>query len=74
MESSKDQDRSKGAVEQAEPGRPGNASMQGQLGHRDQDPILKSADTDFPEPGGSPEHTGEPEDEKKPDATRKRRI
>jgi hypothetical protein len=35
--------------------------MQGQLGHRDQDPMLKSADTDFPEPGGSPEHTGEPE-------------
>jgi hypothetical protein len=34
--------------------------MQGQLGHRDQDPMLKGADTDFPEPGGSPEHTGEP--------------
>jgi len=39
--------------------------MQGQLGHRDQDPMLKSADTDFPEPGGSPEHSGEPEDKKK---------
>jgi hypothetical protein len=37
--------------------------MQGQLGHRDQDPMLKAADTDFPEPGGNPEHTGEPEDE-----------
>jgi len=35
--------------------------MQGQLGHRDQDPMLKDADTDFPEPGESPEHTGEPE-------------
>lgn len=35
--------------------------MQGQLGHRDQDPMLKAADTDFPEPGENPEHTGEPE-------------
>jgi hypothetical protein len=35
--------------------------MQGQLGHRDQDPMLKSADTDFPEPGESPEHSEEPE-------------
>jgi hypothetical protein len=33
--------------------------MQGQLGHRDQDPMLKAADTDFPEPGENPEHTGE---------------
>jgi hypothetical protein len=40
--------------------------MQGQLGHRDQDPLLKSSDTDFPEPGGSPEHSGEPEDGQKP--------
>jgi hypothetical protein len=62
----KDQDRSKGAVEQEEKGPADNTSMQGQLGHRDQDPMLKSADTDFPEPGGSPEHTGEPEYEKKP--------
>jgi hypothetical protein len=35
--------------------------MQGQLGHRDQDPMLKSADTDVPEPGESPEHSEEPE-------------
>jgi hypothetical protein len=62
----KDQDRSKGAVEQEEKGPADNTSMQGQLGHRDQDPMLKSADTDFPEPGGSPEHTGEPEYGKKP--------
>jgi hypothetical protein len=56
----KDQDRSKGAVEQEEKAPSDNTSMQGQLGHRDQDSMLKSADTDFPEPGGSPEHTGEP--------------
>ena len=67
MPSSKDQDSSKGAVERDEQG-PHNTEMQGQLGHRDQDPILKSADTDFPEPGGSPEHSGEPEDKKKSDA------
>jgi hypothetical protein len=64
----KDQDRSKGAVEQDENDASDNTSMQGQLGHRDQDPMLKSADTDFPEPGGSPEHSGEPED--KPKGTR----
>jgi hypothetical protein len=58
----KDQDRAKGAVEQEENDPSGNTSMQGQIGHRDQDPLLKSGDTDFPEPGGSPEHTGEPED------------
>jgi len=55
----KDQDRGKGAVEQDEPGQPGNTSLQGQLRHRDQDPLLKSSDTDFPEPGENPEHNGE---------------
>jgi hypothetical protein len=56
-----DQDRLKGAVEQEEKSQTGNTSMQGQLGHRDQDPMLKAADTDFPEPGENPEHTGEPQ-------------
>ena len=55
-----DQDRGKGAVEQDRPQESGNTSMPGQLGHRDQDSLLKSSDTDFPEPGGSPEHSGEP--------------
>jgi hypothetical protein len=68
MPSSRDQDRSKGAIEHEEPGPYHNTEMQGQLGHRDQDPMLKSADTDFPEPGGNPEHSGEPEDKKKPEA------
>jgi hypothetical protein len=62
MPNTKDQDRFKGALEQEEKGQTGNTSMQGQLGHRDQDPMLKAADTDFPEPGENPEHTGEPED------------
>jgi hypothetical protein len=65
MISAKDQDRSKGAQEQDGKDEAGNTSMQGQLGHRDQDPMLKAADTDFPEPGGSPEHTGEPENGEK---------
>ena len=62
MLNTKDQDRFKGALEKEEKNQAGNTSMQGQLGHRDQDPMLKAADTDFPEPGENPEHTGEPED------------
>jgi hypothetical protein len=56
-------------VEQEEKGPADNTSMQGQLGHRDQDPMLKSADTDLPEPGGSPEHSGEAQHGKKPKLT-----
>jgi hypothetical protein len=59
MLTSKDQDSGKGAVEQDDRGHSGNTSMSGQLGHRDQDPMLKGADTDFPEPGENPEHSGE---------------
>lgn len=65
MTTTKDQDRFKGAVEQEDKDPTDNTSMQGQLGHRDQDPMLKSSDTDFPEPGGSPEHSGEPQDQPK---------
>lgn len=36
-----------------------NVSIEGQLGHRDQDPMLKESDTDFPEPDALEEHTGE---------------
>jgi hypothetical protein len=35
------------------------ASLSGQLGHRDQDEMLKDSDTDFPEPDAKAEHTGE---------------
>jgi hypothetical protein len=68
---SEDQDRLKGALEQEEKDQQGNTSMQGQLGHRDQDPMLKAADTDFPEPGESPEHTGEPQEVAEPARPRK---
>jgi hypothetical protein len=56
----RDQDIAKGATE-TEDTSPSNARMQGQLGHRDQNPMLKDSDSDFPEPGNSPEHTGEPQ-------------
>jgi hypothetical protein len=47
MEKSMDQDRSKGAVEQDQQNEGGNTSMQGQLGHRDEDAELKNADADL---------------------------
>jgi hypothetical protein len=49
----------KGAVE--DDGRQGEAgpSLSGQLGHRDQDKLLKDNDTDFPEPDAEEEHSGE---------------
>jgi len=54
----------KGAVEDDTPylpnqANPQNTSLSGQLGHRDQDEMLKDADTDFPEPDAEGEHTGE---------------
>jgi hypothetical protein len=55
-----DQDTAKGATETEDHKIPGNIGMQQQLGHRDQDPMIKDADTDFPEPGENPEHSGEP--------------
>ena len=58
--SSDDQDSAKGATETEDHKVAGNSGMQEQLGHRDQDSMLKDADSDFPEPGQSPEHSGEP--------------
>ncbi|HTZ60369.1 MAG TPA: hypothetical protein VMB49_19805 [Acidobacteriaceae bacterium] len=43
------------------PSTSGKPNLGDQLGHRDEDELLKDADTDFPEPGPTPEHTGEPE-------------
>lgn len=59
MKTTKDQDCGKGAVEQDNRNESTNTSMTGQLGHRDQDPLIKSNDTDFPEPGNNEEHSGE---------------
>ena len=35
--------------------------LSGQEGHRDQDPLLKSSDSDYPETGQNEEHSGEPQ-------------
>ena len=56
-----DMDSHKGAFEPEDPREKGNTSMAGQLPHRGEDPLLKSSDTDFPEPGENPEHSGEPQ-------------
>jgi hypothetical protein len=66
--SDNDPDRAKGATEGKERDQDPNAGLTGQLGHRDQDPRIKGADTDFPEPGGSPEHSGE--ESKSPDTNK----
>ncbi len=55
-----DEDASKGAVEQDTPGEETNVSTTGQIGHRNQDSLVESSDSDFPEPGENEEHTGEP--------------
>jgi hypothetical protein len=63
--SSSDSWANKGAVEgnTARPNAkrdPHNGSLAGQLGHRDQDEMLKDSDTDFPEPDAQAEHSGGP--------------
>ena len=56
-----DSDHRKGAGEEETPtpAKGGEPYLHGQLGHRDEDEMIKDADTDFPEPGSSPEHSGE---------------
>jgi hypothetical protein len=54
-----DSDSHKGAVESDRRESPNDESMAGQLGHRDQDGWLKESDSDFPEPGATPEHSGQ---------------
>jgi len=61
----KDPDRAKGATEEEEHHHNGNLALSEQIGHRDQDRRLKDADSDFPEPGRSPEHSGEGVDRRK---------
>ncbi len=47
VDKSRDQDQAKGAVEQDQKNQGGNTSMNGQLGHRDEDVELKGADSDL---------------------------
>ena len=44
---SRDQDQGKGAMEQDQKNQGGNTSMNGQLGHRDENAELKGADSDL---------------------------
>jgi hypothetical protein len=60
-ENTGDEDARKGAVEQDRPEQEGNVSLAGQIGHRNQDPLLKANDSDYPEQGQNPEHSGEPQ-------------
>lgn len=53
-----DADEHKGAVEQDRPGQPTNTDhLQVQNAHRNQRPSQQGQDTDFPEPGSSPEYS-----------------
>jgi hypothetical protein len=56
-----DGDAHKGAVESDRRSSPTDESMSGQLGHRDPDEWIKENDSDFPEPGATPEHSGQHE-------------
>ena len=57
-----DADAGKGAVDQDKPEQTDNTSLSGQLPHRPDNKLIEGNDTDFPEPGSSPEHSGEPVD------------
>ena len=59
VEKNPDNDLQKGTVEN---GRDNDSSLAGQLPHREADPLIKANDTDFPEPGENPEHTGQREE------------
>lgn len=59
-----DADQNKGVFEDNSSRQPGKApksqvSMTGQLGHRNADELTNGGDSDFPEPGSSPEHSGQ---------------
>jgi hypothetical protein len=52
-----DQDAGKGAVEGDDRT---NSSLRGQNPHRTSNSLVRANDSDFPEPGNNPEHSGEP--------------
>ncbi len=59
-----DSDEHKGAVEDDLPHLRGerpepHGSLSGQIGHRESNPLEEGEDTDYPEPGSSPEHSGQ---------------
>jgi len=59
-----DEDEHKGAVEDDSPHISGehaepHGSLTGQLGHRGADGMTDGSDSDYPEPGSNPEHSGQ---------------
>jgi len=54
-----DNDVKKGAVESENRDQRSQTSLEGQLAHRTEDRRIKGRDTDFPEPGENPEHSGQ---------------
>ena len=54
-----DNDVHKGVIESDKPRQRNQSSLQGQLPHRPQDQRIQGSDTDFPEPGENPEHSGQ---------------
>src|SRR5437763_3528439 len=54
-----DNDVKKGAVESETRDQHSQTSLEGQLAHRTEDARIKGRDTDFPEPGENPEHSGQ---------------
>lgn len=69
MQNHVDSDEHKGAEESQSPSKQpnssGHSSLADQLPHRSADPLIKNReednDTDFPEPGQTPEHSGQKE-------------
>ncbi|HVH89435.1 MAG TPA: hypothetical protein VM912_22150 [Terriglobales bacterium] len=61
---STDNDLKKGAVETEERSQHSQSSMGGQLPHRPENAWIQGNDTDFPEPGENPEHSGQETDSK----------
>jgi hypothetical protein len=62
MPQHRDEDEKKGAVESDKPNQHSDESMSGQLPHRTEDPRIKGQDSDYPEPGENPEHSGQTQD------------
>jgi hypothetical protein len=61
-----DSDAQKGGVETDNRTDAGsNTSIEGQLPHRNPNPLVDGGDSDFPEPGQNPEHSGQLVDAKK---------
>jgi len=60
-----DADGGKGAVENDRPSKSENVSLNGQIVHRGINRPEDGEDSDFPEPGSSPEHTGQQESSEK---------